>query len=230
MAPDIGHSYYSSAHLHLIWTGDIERADQFLRDASRSVDQREISDALWGEFFLVRILADISAAIIDPLTLEMSGMTSPSHVGLFYLTKAELSVQRGGEQQAVAYYDSARVSLESVIESMSSRFSLPFLHCYLGMSYAGLGLKKRAIDEGRTGAELMPVSKDAVSGPQLLGLLAEIYAKVGEHEAAIDQLEILLSIPSWVSVPLLRIDPIWDPLRDNPRFQRLLEEHAGSGS
>ena len=53
--------------------------------------------------------------------------------------------------------------------------------------------------------------------------LAIIYASVGEQNAAIDQIEYLLSIPSGLSVPLLRIDPRWDPLRKNPRFQKLLE-------
>ena len=51
-----------------------------------------------------------------------------------------------------------------------------------------------------------------------------IYVRVGEYERAIDQLEFLLSITSWVSVNSLRIDPIWEPVRDNPRFRRLLEE------
>jgi serine/threonine-protein kinase len=46
---------------------------------------------------------------------------------------------------------------------------------------------------------------------------------VGEYEAAIDQLEYLLSVPSVITIPLLRVDPLWDPLRDHPRFQALLE-------
>ena len=48
---------------------------------------------------------------------------------------------------------------------------------------------------------------------------------VGDYEAALDELHLLLSIPSYVSVPLLRIDPTWDPLREHPRFQELLEEY-----
>lgn len=53
--------------------------------------------------------------------------------------------------------------------------------------------------------------------------LAFIYVLVGEENAAIDQVEYLLSIPSRITVPLLRIDPRWDPLRNHPRFQKLLE-------
>jgi hypothetical protein len=58
-----------------------------------------------------------------------------------------------------------------------------------------------------------------------VGTLAEVYAMVGEYDAAIEQLEYLLSIPCLVSPALLRIDPIWAPLRDHPRFQALLERY-----
>jgi hypothetical protein len=58
--------------------------------------------------------------------------------------------------------------------------------------------------------------------------LAHIYTVVGEHEAALDQIEYLLTNPSWISAPFLEMDPRWNPLRDNPRFQTLLEEHETS--
>ena len=76
----------------------------------------------------------------------------------------------------------------------------------------------------------MPISKDAFDGPGYVQSLAEIYAIVGEYEAAIDQLKILFSVPTTISGHALRLDPIWDPMRDNPRFKRLLEGHSGSGS
>ncbi len=66
------------------------------------------------------------------------------------------------------------------------------------------------------------MSKDAWEGTIMLRDLAQIYTMVGAYDAAIDQLEILLAVPSPVSVPYLRIDPTWDPLRGHPRFQRLL--------
>ena len=50
---------------------------------------------------------------------------------------------------------------------------------------------------------------------------------LGEQDAAIDQLDILLSIPSWLTVPLLKLDPQWDPLREHPRFKALVEKYGG---
>jgi hypothetical protein len=68
------------------------------------------------------------------------------------------------------------------------------------------------------------VSRDALFGPTALFALAEIYVRTGDYDAALDQLEYLLSIPSPVSIPLLRVDPLYAPLRGNPRFERLLVE------
>jgi serine/threonine protein kinase/Flp pilus assembly protein TadD len=106
----------------------------------------------------------------------------------------------------------------------------PRFHASLGLAYAYLGRKSEAIQEGMHAAELNPVSKDAALGPPYILNLARIYVLVGEYEEAITQLEYLLSIPSsefiwqFVSVPLLRLDPLWDPLRESPRFQSLLEK------
>src|SRR2546430_10631391 len=85
-----------------------------------------------------------------------------------------------------------------------------------------LGRRADAIRLGRQGAELVPVSGDALAGPLMLFALAEIYVLAGEYDAALDQLEYVLSIPSPVSIPLLRVDPLYTPLKGNPRFERLL--------
>jgi hypothetical protein len=70
---------------------------------------------------------------------------------------------------------------------------------------------------------LLSVSRDAVTGPTRVLDLARIYVMVGEYEAAIDQIEYLLSIPAPISGALLRVDPFWDPLRSYARFQALVE-------
>jgi len=71
--------------------------------------------------------------------------------------------------------------------------------------------------------ELLPVSKEALRGAHRVEDLARIYVMVGEFNMAINQIEFLLSIPSELSISLLRLDPAWDPLRDHPRFKKLIE-------
>ena len=75
--------------------------------------------------------------------------------------------------------------------------------------------------------ELLPESVDAFEGPGVTQSLAEIYAIVGEQEKAIDLLDGLLARPSPVTVAMLKLVPIWDPLRGNPRFIALLKKYGG---
>ena len=93
----------------------------------------------------------------------------------------------------------------------------------LGIAYAGLGRKQEAIRQGEVAVDLLPTSKDAMRGPYRLMDLAQIYTMVGDYDRAVKWLEYLLSIPSRLSKVLLRIDPTWDPLRNHPRFQKLVE-------
>ena len=124
-------------------------------------------------------------------------------------------------------YDSARILLE---KRAKERPGDPLAHSFLGLVYAGLGRKEEAIREGKLGMELFPVSKDALDGPLYEFLLAIIYVMVGEYDAALDKIEYLLSIPYDLSVPWLQISPLYDPLRDHPRFKRLLEENSQDDS
>jgi serine/threonine-protein kinase len=120
-------------------------------------------------------------------------------------------------------FDSARILLEKRVREFPDN---PDFHSRLGIAYAGLDRKEEAIREGKLAVELYPVSKDALWGPLYVLYLARIFVMVGEYDAALDQIEYLLSIPHrYLSVPLLQIDPKWDPLREHPRFKRLLEEN-----
>jgi TolB-like protein/Tfp pilus assembly protein PilF len=130
--------------------------------------------------------------------------------------------------------DRARVSFESAREVLERQVSVRpddgRIHGSLGLVYASLGRREDAIREAKRAVELIPVSKDAVLGPKQIDNLARTYSFLGDHDAALDQLELELSIPALMSVPELRLDPIWDPVRGNPRFQRLLEKFSGAGS
>ncbi|MBA3555377.1 MAG: hypothetical protein H0W29_11535 [Gemmatimonadales bacterium] len=76
--------------------------------------------------------------------------------------------------------------------------------------------------EGQRAVELRPPSKDTWLGVDMVRNLAVVYATLGEADSAVKQLRLLLTVPSWISVPGLRSDPTWDPIRRDPGFQALL--------
>ena len=95
----------------------------------------------------------------------------------------------------------------------------------MGIVYAGLDRPEDAIREGQLGVELLGGAQDLDLGWRIKDL-AQIYVMVGADDEAIDQLEHLLSVPTVFSAAYLSIDPTWDPLRDHPRFQALLQKHG----
>ena len=125
------------------------------------------------------------------------------------------------EESAKEYFEEAREILEGKVgeDPNDARF-----HSSLGVVYAGLGRREDAIREGELAIELLPIDKDALIGPYRIADIAQIYTMVGEYDLAINRLEHLLSIPSRLSIPLLRLDPTWAPLRDHPRFKKLVED------
>jgi TolB-like protein/Tfp pilus assembly protein PilF len=100
-------------------------------------------------------------------------------------------------------------------------------HSRLAGILAWLGEKEAAIAEAKRGMELLPESVDAFDGPATTEALAEVYAVVGEHDKAIDLLDGLLSRPSPVTTATLKVVPIWDHIRDNPRFVEMLKRYGG---
>jgi serine/threonine-protein kinase len=93
----------------------------------------------------------------------------------------------------------------------------------LGMALACLGRKDEAVREARLAVDLEPVSTDAVDGPDNLNGLASVYALIGDSDAALDVLEKYMLLPGSESIAKLRLDPTFALLRNNPRFQKLLE-------
>ncbi len=124
-----------------------------------------------------------------------------------------------------AHAESALIILEKLVNDNPND---PRFHDSLGSVYAYLDRKEEAIREGERAVSLSPISKDAIRGHGFVYNLALIYTLVGQYEDAISKLEYLFSIPAGdiISVSTLRLDPDWDPLRENPRFKRLVEENT----
>ena len=92
----------------------------------------------------------------------------------------------------------------------------------LGYAYAFNGENKKAVENAKKAVKLKPLKMDAWQGYYKEMDLAKIYVLTGEYDLAMDKIEFLLTIPGDLSVPLLKIDPAYDKLRDLPRFQKIL--------
>jgi TolB-like protein/class 3 adenylate cyclase/tetratricopeptide (TPR) repeat protein len=99
------------------------------------------------------------------------------------------------------------------------------LHMHLGLVLAVLGDHVRAIEQAERALALMPMSRDALTGAEMRRKAVEIYANAGAEERAIAELEQLMKIPNGGHIHGMRLDPLLDPLRENPRFKKLLDEH-----
>jgi serine/threonine-protein kinase len=100
------------------------------------------------------------------------------------------------------------------------------LYGSLGVACAGVGDKENAIHNGRKAVDLLSMEKDAYAGTTRVWELAWIYVMVKEYGQALEQIEILLSNPSPVSVPYLQMDPRCKPLWNHPEFIRICEKYA----
>jgi tetratricopeptide (TPR) repeat protein len=136
-----------------------------------------------------------------------------------FLTEADLYNYLGRDEDMKARADSARVELE---DKTSRDPGESWWHVRLGRAYALLDRREDAIREGERGVALMPVSKDALYGVTARRELAQIYVLVGEHDAAVVEIEGLLEIPSYLTKQVLRKHPIYAPLKENPRFVELI--------
>jgi TolB-like protein/Flp pilus assembly protein TadD len=96
----------------------------------------------------------------------------------------------------------------------------------LAFVHAVLGRKDDALCEARRAVELLPISKDAYDGPVLGTNLAAIYTQVGERDLALEQLATLIEIPNGPTPGTLRVEPEWDPLRGDPRFDKLVTQSS----
>ena len=141
------------------------------------------------------------------------------------LLEGRLYLYQGDKTKAQAAFERARLVAEQLVRDAPGD---PGRHVQLGAVLAGLGLKEEAVNEGRKAVESVPESQDAFEGPQATAALAEIYAWVGEYDEAFRLLDHLLKVPNGLTVPALKLDPVCDPLRKDPRFQALIDKYAAT--
>jgi serine/threonine-protein kinase len=201
--------------------GDLPGARAAVAAAAGRIDPRALYPFLATYQDLYWVLDD--AQQHEVLVLPPSAFDDDR--GAWGLVRTELYLLRGDSARALVYADSARLTFE--VQSRAAPQDGQ-RHALLGVALAYLGRKGEAIREGRRGAELLPVGKDAINAPYVQLQLARIYVLTGEPDQAVGVLEGLLGRPFYVSRAWLRLDPAFRALSGQPRFEALVAPPAGS--
>jgi TolB-like protein/Flp pilus assembly protein TadD len=219
LAPDQAWSYLGKVFNYWSWNGALDEA----REALEMVPEGH-SWASWTWYWqrmfegkYREALKGLSSAPGEWIKLKI-GAWPKSLLGAYAYECL------GEEESARRSYEDARIKLErEVLETPDD----PRYHSSLGVACAALGRKEQAIREGKRAVEIYPISADAVYGQPYVIDLAHIYTILEEHEAALEQLEDLLSIHGWMSVAWIEVDPRWNSLREDPGYLRLLNDYSG---
>jgi TolB-like protein/Flp pilus assembly protein TadD len=151
--------------------------------------------------------------------LELDPALFESNRAPWALVRANLYWSRGDTARARVWADTSRREFERHLRAAPND---PQPLVAYGTALAYLGRRDEAIRAGRRALEVLPPSKDMFLGPYVQHQVVRIYLALGEHEQAFDLLEPLLSMPYTLTPAWLRIDPMFDPVRKHPRFQRLV--------
>ncbi len=221
LQPDGDYPYLLLSREVLRRDGNTKKAREILENAARN-NKYSVSDSMVIETNIFIDIYDGSyeEALKDISLFKYDVVQTQFYFRPKYLYDATIYGLMNMPELEHAYYDSARIFLESRIANMSNDQRL---YGSLGIAYAGLGFDEKAINAGKKAVKLLPISKEAYRGVYPVEDLALIYVMVGEYDKAIEQIKYLLLIPGFLSTKILELDPRWAPLKNHPEFNKILE-------
>jgi TolB-like protein/Tfp pilus assembly protein PilF len=224
ITPDDVNAKAERAMVDLDWKGDTRPLHQMI-DAIRATNPaavESIADRWLTCALAERDAADANNALIasgeNPIALSSENV-------VFSRPFVEGVIARVTKDDAKARsaFTAARAEQEKIVQAQPNYG--PAL-CVLGLIDAGLGRREEALREGRHAVELLPMEKDAAEGVTMVKYLAMIAAWIGDKDLACEQLAIAIPTPSNLSYGQLKLMPLWDPLRGDPRFEKIVASLA----
>ncbi len=199
-----------------------EKGFELLNSASLTDDQRlKAADARANVLLLERKYQEGLEAAEKLPDNEIAAF--PGHLWSKYYYIGFARKALGDETGARAAFLKAKSIVEGQLKRTPDNADI---HIQLAKVLAYLGEKESALGEVQRATEIVPEGKDAFGGPEIMTGVAEVYATLGDKDRAIDILDGLLSRPSSVTAQVLKVNPIWDPLRSDPRFQGLIGKYG----
>jgi tetratricopeptide (TPR) repeat protein len=220
LAPDIRFSQLLKGLTYARWQGQLDalRAELRSRPASSNhedPDSYALDLLYWDRQAdsMVRVARAIKAGVFQ-------GQTYFLPAALYAAWAYQL---RGDHSAASRAFDIARRFADSALKEHPDDERI---HAARGLALAGTDRREEALREARWLQQSVPYREDKFQGPIVVENRARILARAGEADAAVDEIESLLTQPSQLSIPILKLDPGWDPIRTHPRFRALLAKYA----
>jgi TolB-like protein/tetratricopeptide (TPR) repeat protein len=223
LSPQWGEPYGRKAWLQVQWHGDVGKAQAVLNEAGRIAGLTDDYGYLAEVAMRVALARrDYQAALRQLESETRLAIDIQWHYSPTPLLRGEIQMLAGQHDFARRSFEAARLELEQKVTQTpdDNRF-----HSSLGIAHAGLGRRGEAEREAKLGRDLMPASRDAWRTLYRLQDMALVYTMVGQTNEAIAQLDDLLARSGQFTPHVLRLDPRWDPLRKDPRFQALLTKY-----
>ena len=227
VAPSSPTGWMFRAYTEFFERGDIAAAQEIFAKCPRDATRNTPDDFALVDWEFAMLRRDFKAAeeVLAKSSRESFAVPSGPPIAKAYLAGG-LALARGDADRGQAQFEKARVQLEQFVRESPDDASR---HAALGLVLAFLGQKEDALREGHRGIELKPENQDALLGAAFAANMALIYAQLGEKDKALTLLERLISTPAAigfsdgsVSLQDLRLRWQWDPLRGDPRFEKMV--------
>ena len=220
--PDDLDTKVARALMEVDWKADTRPLHRLIDEvrAKNSADVENVADS-----WLICALAErdataaktaLNASGENPLSDDVIQFNRPFVEGVIARMTNDTDKARGA-------FTAARAAQEKMVQAQPN-YGPPL--CVLGLIDAALGRKEDALREGRRAVELLPVEKDAINGPRMIAHLAMIAAWAGEKDLACEQLAMAIHPPAPITYGQLKLLPFWDPLRGDPRFEKIVASLA----
>ncbi len=220
--PDDLETRITRASTDFDWKADTRPVQQII-DATLATDPAALKDV--ADTWYTCALAERDPAAAEKALAALGDVPLGNDAFVFnrFFLEGVIARMRKDESKAQEAFTAARAEQEKVVASQPDY--APAL-CVMGLIDAALGRKDDALREGRHAVELLPPTKDSINGADMIAYYGMIAAWVGEKDLACEQLATATRINDTLSYGQLKLLPYWDPLRGDPRFEKIVESLA----